>query len=147
MSMTRSEAKRYRVATTVFVMLVGAAVMIYGFVIGFDILALIGGFVLAGGGMALVVVLSLASSVGLDDHRSTEGARMPSLARVRRRFFGERTPYTDSLTRTLASGGRGGVGVGNLLPGPGPFDTPPREPVVLDPDALPWELRDDESPA
>jgi hypothetical protein len=127
-------------------MVIGASVMVWGLLLGGDILALIGGFVLAGGGMALVVVQSLASSVGSDDHNSTEGARMPSLARVRRRFFGERTPYTDSLTRTLASGGRGGVGVGNLLPGPGPFDSPPREPVALDPDALPWELRDEDPP-
>ena len=57
--------------------------------------------------------------------------------------------------RRLLSGGRRRVAMsalaesGRLSPGylvapEGPFDHPPAEPVVLDQEALPWELRDDE---
>ncbi len=33
-------------------------------------------------------------------------------------------------------------GIAGFSPEPGPFDEPPAEPIELDPDALPWELRD-----
>jgi hypothetical protein len=33
-------------------------------------------------------------------------------------------------------------GIAGFRPAPGPFDSPPEEPVVLDGD-LPWELRDE----
>jgi hypothetical protein len=34
-----------------------------------------------------------------------------------------------------------------LVPEEGPFDRPPEEPAKLDPDALPWELREDDRPS
>ena len=34
-------------------------------------------------------------------------------------------------------------GIAGFRPAPGPFDSPPEEPVVLEGE-LPWELRDDE---
>ncbi|MGN6272794.1 MAG: hypothetical protein ACTHMQ_06850 [Protaetiibacter sp.] len=36
------------------------------------------------------------------------------------------------------------LGYGLIAPEKGPFDEPPAEPVELDPDSLPWELREDD---
>ena len=44
--------------------------------------------------------------------------------------------------RQLFGGGKRGIA--GFRPAPGPFDEPPAEPVDLDPNELPWELRDPE---
>ncbi len=52
-----------------------------------------------------------------------------------------------SRLRARLSGPRRGVGarsVAGFRPEPGPFDEPPAEPVELDPDETPWELKDDD---
>ncbi|QNO36662.1 DUF1990 domain-containing protein [Protaetiibacter sp. SSC-01] len=62
-------------------------------------------------------------------------APLPGLRRARRRMVGEGPSGVDGIARL-------GYGLG---PAPGPFDRPPEEPVELDADELPWELRGGES--
>jgi len=63
---------------------------------------------------------------------------------IRRLIFGR-----DSELGVPALGGFAGASrasIGLLVPEEGPFDRPPVEPVELDPNAIPWELRDDGRP-
>ena len=56
---------------------------------------------------------------------------LPGFRRIRRDLLGDAPDRVDGVARL-------GYGMG----GPkGPFDAPPEEPVLLDPDELPWELR------
>ena len=64
----------------------------------------------------------------------------PLITRFRRFVLGNRT---GTVTSSLAAAAR--LGPGDMVAGPGPFDSPPAEPVVLDPEPLPWELREDGS--
>ena len=64
----------------------------------------------------------------------------PLITRFRRLILGSRT---GTVTSSLAAAGR--LGPGDMVPDPGPFDSPPTEPVLLDPETLPWELREDKS--
>lgn len=63
---------------------------------------------------------------------------------IRRLFFGRGSELGEPATGGFLGAGRASVGM--LLPEEGPFDRPPAEPADLDPDALPWELRDDDRP-
>ncbi|WP_167051375.1 hypothetical protein [Salinibacterium sp. ZJ77] len=57
---------------------------------------------------------------------------LPGFRRIRRDLLGEAPDRVDGVARL-------GYGMG----GPkGPFDAPPEEPIELDADELPWELRD-----
>jgi hypothetical protein len=49
-----------------------------------------------------------------------------------------------SLWTRLRSRLSSSKGVAGFRPEPGPFDAPPAEPVELDPDETPWELKDDD---
>lgn len=49
-----------------------------------------------------------------------------------------------SLWSRLRSRLSGQASVAGFRPEPGPFDSPPVEPVELDPGETPWELREDE---
>jgi hypothetical protein len=62
----------------------------------------------------------------------------PLITRFRRFILGNRT---GTVTSSLAAAAR--LGPGDLVPDAGPFDSPPEEPIVLDPETLPWELRED----
>lgn len=62
---------------------------------------------------------------------------------IRRLFFGRGAELGVESTGGFAGAGRASVGM--LLPEEGPFDRPPDEPADLDPDAIPWELRDDDA--
>ena len=62
---------------------------------------------------------------------------LPGMRGMRQALVGEGPERVDGIARF-------GYGLG----GPkGPFDEPPAEPVELDADALPWELRDETTPA
>ncbi|MFT4285497.1 MAG: hypothetical protein QM598_11755, partial [Protaetiibacter sp.] len=69
----------------------------------------------------------------------------PLMRRFRRAVVGE----DDENVRAAMSAMKAArpLGYGLIGPEPGPFDAPPPEPVELDPDALPWELRDGEDDA
>ncbi len=59
------------------------------------------------------------------------------LLRIRGALFGRGGGTT--ATSAFAAASRIGP-EGSVMPAPGPFDQPPPEPVVLDPETLPWEL-------
>ncbi|RQP11335.1 MAG: DUF1990 domain-containing protein [Microbacteriaceae bacterium] len=61
-------------------------------------------------------------------------APLPGVRGMRRRMVGDGPSDVEGIARL-------GYGMG---PGRGPFDRPPAEPVELDGDELPWELRGDE---
>lgn len=63
-----------------------------------------------------------------------EDAALPGLRGARRRMVGDGPSGVEGIAK---------LGYG-MNPQRGPFDEPPAEPVELDADALPWELRDDE---
>ncbi len=65
----------------------------------------------------------------------------PGMRRLRRAIVGE----DDDRVRAAMEAMRRArpIGLGFVSPEKGPFDEPPAEPVELDPDSLPWELRDD----
>lgn len=60
---------------------------------------------------------------------------------IRRLLFGRGAELGVDGLGGFAGAGR--AQVGSLVPGEGPFDRAPDEEADLDPDALPWELRDD----
>lgn len=64
----------------------------------------------------------------------------PLLRRIRRAIVWE----DDENARRAMSALRNShpLGYGVIGPEPGPFDTPPAEPVELDAETLPWELRE-----
>jgi hypothetical protein len=61
---------------------------------------------------------------------------------IRRLFLGPGLELGGRSVGGFAGAGRASVGM--LAPEEGPFDRPPEETVELDPDAIPWELRDDD---
>ena len=63
---------------------------------------------------------------------------------IRRVFF--RNGDGDATSTAVAGATRAGMPGLHAFHEPGPFDEPPAEPVHLDQEALPWELRDDEPP-
>jgi len=67
-----------------------------------------------------------------------DDAPLPGLRRMRRRMVGEGSSGVEGIAK---------LGYGMMNPPRGPFDSPPAEPVDLDEDALPWELRDREDDA
>jgi hypothetical protein len=68
----------------------------------------------------------------------------PLMRRIRRAIVRE----DDANVRRAMSALRNSrpMGYGLIGPEPGPFDDPPAEPVELDPETLPWELREDGKP-
>jgi hypothetical protein len=60
--------------------------------------------------------------------------------RIRRVFF--RHGDGDATTAAVSAATRVSTPGLHAFHEPGPFDEPPTEPVHLDPEALPWELRD-----
>jgi hypothetical protein len=69
------------------------------------------------------------------------------ILRVRRVLFGARD-LGDQASSVISTVART-PGAMNMVPPPGPFDEPPEETAILDPEALPWELQseDPEPPA
>ncbi len=61
---------------------------------------------------------------------------------IRRLIFGRGSELGARSLGGFAGAGRASVGM--LFPEEGPFDRPPKQPAELDPDAIPWELRDDD---
>lgn len=61
---------------------------------------------------------------------------------IRRLIFGRGQELGGDSLGGFAGAGRASVGM--LVPEEGPFDRPPEEPAELDPDAIPWELREDD---
>lgn len=61
---------------------------------------------------------------------------------IRRLLFGRGAELGVDGLGGFAGAGR--AQVGSLVADKGPFDEAPAEEIDLDPDALPWELRDDE---
>ncbi len=59
---------------------------------------------------------------------------------IRRVFF--RHGDGEATTSAVSGANRPGMPGLHAFHEPGPFDEPPAEPVELDEDALPWELRD-----
>jgi hypothetical protein len=68
--------------------------------------------------------------------------RTSGMERIRRLFLGKRADRRANVSSALASAGR--VQPGGLA-GPGPFDEPPNEAILLAPD-FPWELQEDDDP-
>lgn len=66
------------------------------------------------------------------------------LMRLRRVLLGWTGAKAPVIGSALSSANRVSQ-YGSLAPGPGPFDSPPDEPVVLDAD-LPWELQPQPQP-
>jgi len=64
------------------------------------------------------------------------------MERLRRLFLGETAERRAKVSSALSRAGR--VLPGGLA-GAGPFDEPPDEAVLLEPD-LPWELQEDDDP-
>lgn len=62
---------------------------------------------------------------------------------IRRLLFGREAELGVPALGGFAGASRASIGL--VVPEEGPFDRPPEVPVDLDPDALPWELRDDPS--
>jgi hypothetical protein len=62
---------------------------------------------------------------------------------IRRLIFGRGSELGAGSLGGFAGAGRASVGM--LAPKEGPFDRPPKEPPRLDPNSIPWELRDDEA--
>jgi hypothetical protein len=60
---------------------------------------------------------------------------------IRRLFYGRGAELGGESLGGFAGAGRASLGM--LAPDEGPFDRPPDEPADLDPDSIPWELRDD----
>jgi len=69
--------------------------------------------------------------------------RISGMERIRRLVLGKRADRRANVSSALASAGR--LRIGGLVPGPGPFDEPPNEGILLAPD-LPWELQEDDDP-
>ncbi|TAL41689.1 MAG: hypothetical protein EPN91_10075 [Salinibacterium sp.] len=61
------------------------------------------------------------------------------MMRLRRALLG-RTGRAGAIGSAFAGAAR--ARPGSLVAEPGPFDEPPAEPVILDLDELPWELRE-----
>jgi hypothetical protein len=68
--------------------------------------------------------------------------RTSGMERIRRLFLGKTADRRATVSSALASAGR--VQPGGSA-GPGPFDEPPNEAILLAPD-LPWELQEDDDP-
>jgi hypothetical protein len=61
------------------------------------------------------------------------------LIRLRKLLFGRDPSRGNTIGSSLASANRVSQ-FGSLAPPPGPFDTPPDEPVILE--EIPWELQE-----
>jgi hypothetical protein len=66
-----------------------------------------------------------------------------AMERIRRLFLGTRADRRANVSSALSSAGR--LQIGGLVAGPGPFDEPPNESIILAPD-LPWELQEVDDP-
>ena len=66
------------------------------------------------------------------DAAAPAGQPLRGIRSLRRRLVGESPAHVGGIAEL-------GYGMG---PPPGPFDRPPSEPVELDDDELPWELRE-----
>jgi len=103
--------------------------------------SVITGFVILIVGVVLAILISIRRPErALEQTDADADARTPATRRIRQAFYGQRSTDSDRLGSALRTSGR--LGVGLLGPAPGPFDKPPEEAVELDPDHLPWELRD-----
>jgi hypothetical protein len=96
------------------------------------------GFVL----LIIGCVLGLLIGIRRSEPPSTaEGAPIPATRRIRQSVYGSRSADSDRMSSALRA--KNLVPGGALLgPDPGPFDSPPEEDADLDPEHLPWELRD-----
>jgi hypothetical protein len=130
------------ILTAVLVAGAGSAAVGAGIVLEVPGLAGLGGLVTAGGVVAIFVASARTASMSAEDSAAPTNDELPSLARVRRRFYGARTPFSDTASSALVASAR--MRPGSLAPAPGPFDARPDEAVYLDPAELPWELREDE---
>jgi hypothetical protein len=95
------------------------------------------GFVIVIVGVVLGLLVAIRRSGSAPDEA---GQPVSVTRRIRRAFYGSRSADSDRLGTALRASGT--VGVGILGPTPGPFDNPPEEEAELDPEHLPWELRD-----
>ena len=105
--------------------------------------SVITGFVILIVGVVLAILIAIRRpdrALGQTDADADADASTPATRRIRQAFYGQRSTDSDRLGSALRTSGR--LGVGLLGPAPGPFDNPPEEAVELDPDHLPWELRD-----
>jgi hypothetical protein len=103
--------------------------------------SVVSGFVIVIVGVMLAILIAIRRPGLTAETTSNEVAdQNPVTRRIRRAFYGGRSSDSDRLGSALRTSGH--LGVGLLGPEPGPFDSPPEEDVALDPDQLPWELRD-----
>ena len=103
--------------------------------------SIISGFVILIVGIVLAILIAIRRPERAAEEADVDAdASIPVTRRIRQAFYGQRSTDSDRLGSALRTSGR--IGVGLLGPAPGPFDNPPEEEVELDPDHLPWELRD-----
>lgn len=99
---------------------------------------IITGFVLLIVGLVLGLLIGIRRS---GRPETADGERLPATRRIRQSVYGSRSADSDRMSSALRA--KSLVPGGALLgPDPGPFDSPPEEDVELDPEHLPWELRD-----